>query len=76
MHFCRCVSKILPVLGIEQRSLHQTGSAILGPSLRRLLQQEMIVIPKGPSEEHLRENLQVFDFHISPEQDEQVRAMT
>ncbi len=43
--------------------------------IRWLLQQEMIVIPKGSSEEHLRENMQVFDFHISPERDEQIRAM-
>ena len=43
--------------------------------IRWLLQQEMIVIPKASSEEHLRANLDVFDFHISPEQDEQIRAM-
>ncbi|MGC9316714.1 MAG: aldo/keto reductase [Armatimonadota bacterium] len=43
--------------------------------LRWLLQQQMIVIPKGSSEEHLRENLQLFDFHVSPEQDERIRAL-
>jgi len=43
--------------------------------VRWLLQQELIVIPKASSEEHLRDNLQVFDFHISPEQDEEIKAM-
>jgi len=43
--------------------------------IRWLLQQEMIVIPKASSEEHLRANMDVFDFHISPEQDEQIRGM-
>jgi len=44
-------------------------------ALRWLLQQEMIVIPKATSEAHLRENLELFDFHISPEQDERIRAL-
>lgn len=43
--------------------------------LRWLLQQEMIVIPKASSEAHIRENMQLFDFHISPEQDEEIRGM-
>jgi len=43
--------------------------------LRWLLQQQMIVIPKGSSEEHIRENMQLFDFHIYPEQDEEIRGM-
>ena len=43
--------------------------------LRWLLQQEMIVIPKGSSEAHIRENLQLFDFAISPEQDAEIRGM-
>lgn len=44
-------------------------------ALRWLLQQQFIVIPKATSEEHLRENLQLFDFHISPEQDARIRAL-
>lgn len=44
-------------------------------ALRWLLQQQMIVIPKATSEQHLRENLQLFDFHISPEQDARIRAL-
>ena len=44
-------------------------------AIRWLLQQQMIVIPKGSSEEHIRENMQLFDFHISPEQDEEIRGM-
>jgi len=43
--------------------------------LRWLLQQQMIVIPKGSSEAHIRENLQLFDFEISPEQDAEIRGM-
>ncbi len=43
--------------------------------IRWLLQQEMIVIPKASSEAHLRANMDVFDFHISPEQDEQIKGM-
>ncbi|MGI5817541.1 MAG: aldo/keto reductase [Armatimonadota bacterium] len=44
-------------------------------AIRWLLQQEMIVIPKASSEEHLRANLDVFDFQISPEQDRAIRGM-
>ena len=36
-------------------------------SLRWLLQKELIVIPKGSSEEHLKENIDVFDFELEPE---------
>lgn len=39
-------------------------------ALRWLLQQEMIVIPKASSQEHLRENLDLFSWHVSPDQDE------
>lgn len=58
-----------------QRVAEEVDRTIPQVALRWLLQQQMIVIPKGSSEEHLRENLQVFDFHISPEQDEDIRAM-
>lgn len=44
-------------------------------AIRWLLQQDMIVIPKASSEGHLRDNLQVFDFEITPEQDEAIRGL-
>jgi len=44
-------------------------------ALRWLLQQEMIVIPKATSEAHLRENLQILDWELSPEQDARIRAL-
>ena len=44
-------------------------------AIRWLLQQDMIVIPKASSEGHLRDNLHVFDFEITPEQDEAIRGL-
>ncbi|MGD9497917.1 MAG: aldo/keto reductase, partial [Armatimonadota bacterium] len=44
-------------------------------SLRWLLQHEMIVIPKASTEEHLRENLDILEWELSPEQDERIRAL-
>ncbi len=44
-------------------------------AIRWLLQQDMIVIPKASSEGHLRDNLQVFDFEITAEQDEAIRGL-
>ncbi len=41
------------------------GKTAAQVSLRWLLQHGMIAIPKSSSEEHLRENLDVFDFHLS-----------
>jgi len=37
-------------------------------ALRWLLDKGVVVIPKASSEEHLRENLDVFDFSLSPEE--------
>ena len=36
-------------------------------SLRWLIQQGAIVIPKAGSEDHMRENMAIFDFEISPD---------
>ncbi len=36
-------------------------------SLRWLIQQGTIVIPKAGSEDHMRENMAIFDFEISPD---------
>lgn len=41
---------------------HKTPAQV---SLRWLLQKDFIVIPKGSSESHLRENITVFDFELS-----------
>ena len=43
---------------------HQKNAAQI--LLRWLIQKEIPAIPKAGSEEHLRENLQVFDFTLSP----------
>ncbi len=61
-------AKLKQIAGDLDRSVPQV-------CIRWLLQQEMIVIPKASSEDHLRGNLDVFDFHISPEQDEEIRGM-
>jgi diketogulonate reductase-like aldo/keto reductase len=60
--------KLKSIAGDLDRSVPQV-------CIRWLLQQEMIVIPKASSEDHIRDNMQVFDFHISPEQDEEIRGM-
>lgn len=44
-------------------------------ALRWLLQQDMIVIPKATSEQHLRENLDILDWELSSEQAERIRAL-
>ncbi len=44
-------------------------------ALRWLLQQDMIVIPKATSEEHLRENMDIFDWELTPQLDQRIRAL-
>ncbi len=51
------------------------GVSVGQVALRWLLQQNMIVIPKASSEEHLRENLELFSWHITPEEDEEIKAL-
>ena len=36
-------------------------------SLRWLIQKNIIVIPKGSSKEHIKENFEIFDFELSNE---------
>lgn len=44
-------------------------------SIKWLLQKGMIVLPKGSSEKHLRENLEVFDFELSEEEMKQIASL-
>ncbi len=47
------------------RKYGKTGAQVI---LRWLIQKGIPVIPKASSEEHLRENLQIFDFALEPEE--------
>ena len=58
---------------LEDRTLREIGEAHgktpVQVSLRWLVQQEKVApIPKATSEEHLRGNLDVFDFELSGEE--------
>ena len=44
------------------------GKTIVQVVLRWLIQQNIIVIPKTWCQQHLRENISVFDFELSPEE--------
>jgi diketogulonate reductase-like aldo/keto reductase len=44
-------------------------------TLRWLVQQGMVPIPKASSLGHLRENLSVFDFHLSPGQMKEIESL-
>lgn len=43
--------------------------------LRWLIQQNMIIIPKGTSEAHLKENLDVFEFQLSSEDMDKIASL-
>ena len=44
-------------------------------ALRWLIQKEIIVIPKASSEDHLKENMEVFDFKLSKEQMDEINEI-
>ncbi|MGQ9474016.1 MAG: aldo/keto reductase, partial [Candidatus Caldatribacteriaceae bacterium] len=45
-------------------------------ALRWLIQQEMVVaIPKAQSAVHQKENLDIFDFHLTPEEMEAINRL-
>lgn len=58
-----------------QQIAEEIGRTPAQVALRWLLQQDMIVIPKATSEAHLRENMDIFDWELSPEQDRRIRAL-
>ncbi len=58
-----------------QQIAEEIGRTPAQVALRWLLQQDMIVIPKATSEAHLRENMDIFDWELSPEQDQRIRAL-
>lgn len=58
-----------------KRIARELGRTVAQVCVRWLLQQQMIVIPKASSEQHLRENLQALEFELSPEHDEAIRGM-
>lgn len=54
-----------PVFNAIGSKYHKTGAQVI---LRWLIQKEIAVIPKASSEDHLKENLDVFDFSLSPDE--------
>ena len=44
-------------------------------ALRWLIQKNIVVIPKASSEDHLRENMEIFDFELSREQMEEINGI-
>ncbi len=44
-------------------------------ALRWLIQKNIIVIPKASSENHLRENMEIFDFELSKEQMDEINGI-
>jgi diketogulonate reductase-like aldo/keto reductase len=53
-----------PLFNAIGAKYHKSGAQVI---LRWLLQKDIAVIPKASSEKHLKENLDVFDFSIDPE---------
>lgn len=60
---------------VLQEIAREVGRTPAQVALRWLLQQEMIVIPKATSEQHLRENLDILDWELTPEQAERIRTL-
>ena len=44
-------------------------------ALRWLIQKEIIVIPKASSEEHIKENMEIFNFSLNEEQMEEINGI-
>jgi diketogulonate reductase-like aldo/keto reductase len=61
-----------PVLG---RIAKAHGKTAIQVSLRFLLQQELVVIPRTSKVERLSENLDVFDFELSPQEMAEIRKL-
>jgi len=43
--------------------------------IRWLLQEDILVIPRSSSEQHIVENINVFDFRLTPEETKQIRGL-
>lgn len=57
------------------RIAHVHGKSPSQIALRFLLQQGIIVIPKSMSREHMRDNLDIFDFALTPEEMSEVEQL-
>jgi diketogulonate reductase-like aldo/keto reductase len=62
-----------PILNIISEEHGKTAAQV---ALRWLRQKGIIVIPKSSSESHLRENLDIFDWSLTPEEMEQINDMS
>ncbi len=61
-----------PVLGGIGNTHGKTAAQV---ALRWLLQKGLIVIPKASSDAHLRENLDLFDWELTPEEMERINRL-
>jgi diketogulonate reductase-like aldo/keto reductase len=61
-----------PLLIEIGKKYRKTGGQI---ALRWLIQKGIIVIPKGSTKEHLIENMSVFDFELSKEEDARIEKL-
>ena len=59
------------ILGLS-RKYNKSSSQVI---LRWVLEQGISIIPKARSKDHLRENIDVFDFELSPEDMQQIDAL-
>jgi 2,5-diketo-D-gluconate reductase B len=50
---------------ILKKIAEEKGKSVCQIALRWLVQKEIIVIPKASSEEHIKENMEIFDFELN-----------
>lgn len=61
-----------PLFDTIGKKYHKTGAQVI---LRWLVQKEIAVIPKGSSQKHLKDNMEIFDFSLTDSETAQIDSL-